>query len=373
MTKPVILIIENSIDLTGAFIGAARAAETLKSQYHFCFVLPKKSKASDWLEQHGFTTYIIPMVEIRKSFFSLISYLPMLCINTFRLRRIVSREKVSIIHVNDLYNLLPALLKILGNSVPYICHVRFLPDKFPAWLFNFWLKVHFRFAARIITVSQFLHERLPMHSKLVLVYNGIHFDEKWPDENLNTHSKRTFLYLGNLINGKGQNFALEAFARLQPLPGWTLRFVGGDMGLEKNRQYANRLNLQAKVLGVAEKIEWAGFTLDVEKEYKHADIVLNFSESESFSLTCAEALYFGRPVIATNCGGPSEIVDHMKSGLLVSNKAVEEMKDGMLWLASQPDKIAEFGRYGKRKVRAVFTSAETARKINNIYAELIKK
>lgn len=98
--------------------------------------------------------------------------------------------------------------------------------------------------------------------------------------------------------GKGQDFALQSFAQVhETLPNWKLRLVGGDMGLKKNRDYIAKLKREAKRLNMERKIEWIAFTEDVELEYKQADIVLNFSESESFSITCLEALYFGRPLI----------------------------------------------------------------------------
>jgi L-malate glycosyltransferase len=373
MKKPVILIIENSIDVTGAFIGATRAAEALRRDYEFRFILPEKSKAADWLQSHGFVTYFLPMIEIRRNILSLLLYIPCLFINAIRLNAIVKKEGIVIIHINDLYNLLPIALRLFNKRIPYVCHIRFLPDKFPKWLFSFWLKLHCQYAQRIITVSHYLHDLLPPHPKLVLIHNGIHFDERYP-ATIAGESKKVFLFLANFINGKGQNFAIEAFAQLHTtLPDWKLRFVGSDMGLKKNREYSARLVAMSKSLGVWEKIEWVGFTEDVEKEYKGADIVLNFSESESFSLTCAEALYFGKPVIATKCGGPSEIVDHLKSGLLVSNKATFEMAEAMHWLALRPKKRFDFGEFGKSKIRSVFTAAETARRISEVYLEVIKK
>ena len=77
------------------------------------------------------------------------------------------------------------------------------------------------------------------------------------------------------------------------------------------------------------QVEWHAFAEKISEEYLDAAIVLNFSESESFSLTCLEAMFYGRPVIATRSGGPSEIIDHNESGILVDVKDVDAMANAM--------------------------------------------
>ena len=89
------------------------------------------------------------------------------------------------------------------------------------------------------------------------------------------------------------------------------------MGLEKNKKFKAELIELSKSLGVNHQVDWMDFTDQMREEYLKACFVINFSESESFSLTCLEALYFGRPVIATRCGGPEEIIDEKESGFLV--------------------------------------------------------
>jgi glycosyltransferase involved in cell wall biosynthesis len=181
-----------------------------------------------------------------------------------------------------------------------------------------------------------------------------------------------FLYLSNFMKGKGQNFALIAFAKIHHnLPLWKLRFVGGDMGLEKNREYLLNLKQEASHLKISEKIEWVGFAEDVEKEYKQADIVLNFSESESFSITCLEASYFGRPLIATDCGGPAEIIRPEETGLLVPNRKPEEMAIAMLQLALNEVNRERMGLKAREVVTEKFNFQNTTMKLQRLYQAAI--
>lgn len=375
MERPRILIIENSIDVTGALKSITRIAYDLKDQFDFQFVIPTDSRGRSSIEGEMHTViHELPMREISRRFSSLVCYLPFLVFNTFRLVRIVKEGKIDLIHVNDLYNLLPVIYKLIGGSIPYVCHVRFLPDKFPKVLFNFWLRLHLRYAEKIITVSQAVMKQLPHHSKITVIHNELPVEERYSEMAVPDSAKEifTFLYLSNFMQGKGQNFALDAFAKVHSQsPNWRLRFVGGDMGLERNRIYKIELQNRAKKIGIFEKTEWIAFTEEVELEYKLADVVLNFSESESFSITCLEALFFGRPVIATDCGGPSEIIEHNETGLLVANRSIKAMAEAMLALANNGELRRKMGRDARSLVRKKFSVENTSYRVGKVYRSIL--
>jgi L-malate glycosyltransferase len=377
MKKPRILIIENSIDVTGALKSITRTAYDLKDHFDFQFVIPTGSRGRPWIEGKGFNNiHELPMKEISRRLSSLVLYIPFLLVNTFRLHKIVKHERIALIHVNDLYNLLPVVYTMFGGSRPYVCHIRFLPDKFPKVLFDFWLKLHLRHAKKIITVSHAVMKQLPNHPKITVIHNELPVEERYPEkiEPKTNKSTLTFLYLSNFMEGKGQNFALEAFAKIhKELPNWKLRFVGGDMGLIKNAAFRKALEERAKELGIFEKTEWIGFTEEVEREYKEADIVLNFSESESFSITCLEALYFGMPVIATDCGGPVEIIEHNNTGMLVENRNIGAMEKTMLELAKNGEMRRTIGQKARLSVRNKFSIEHTSYRMRKEYRIILNQ
>lgn len=374
MKKAKILIIENSRDITGALKSVVRTSYDLQQFYEFHFIVRKAPKVKSWIRGKGFELlFELPMIEISQKFFDSLLYFPQLFINAIRLKKYIQRNEISLVHSNDLYNLLPPFVRILGSKVPYVCHVRFLPNRFPRWLVSIWMTFHFRFAAKIIGVSQSVLKMLPAHNKLFLIYNELPIEEKYSDtQKLNRNSDKVFLYLSNFIKGKGQNYALMAFTKVHDrLPNWRLRFVGGDMGLAKNSKYRKALESQADALGVKKKIEWKGFTDDVELEYKSADIVLNFSESESFSVVCLEAMFYGKPVIATDCGGPREIINHNETGLLVPNRNIDAMASAMIELAENNDKCLQFGARATSVVRDKFNVEKTSYKLKEVYDSVL--
>jgi L-malate glycosyltransferase len=370
MRKPVVIILDNSIDVTGALKAVVRTSYDLKNYFLYEFIIPRHSRGRFLMEGKGFSNiHELSLREINKSFVNILLYIPFLFWNAIRLRQIVKQKGISIIHVNDVYNLLPVVLRLLACSVPYVCHIRFMPDRFPSWLFNFWLQAHLRYAVKVVVVSQSVLKQLTPHPKLKVVYDALPLEQKGNEAKFVSQSiQKYFLYLSNFIQGKGHDFALDAFKHVaEHLPEWKLRFVGGDMGLGKNRMYKSKLQEKSKILGLVEKIEWHEFTDNVELEYRDATIVLNFSESESFSMTCVEAMFYQKPIIATDCGGPSEIIDNYETGILVENRNVVAMANAMLQLATNPAMQEQLAVRAAISVRERFNTQNTSLQLKNIY------
>jgi glycosyltransferase involved in cell wall biosynthesis len=53
-------------------------------------------------------------------------------------------------------------------------------------------------------------------------------------------------------------------------------------------------------------------------------------QEEDFGITMIEALAAGRPVIAYNKGGASEIIEHGKTGLLIDYQTWEDFADAII-------------------------------------------
>lgn len=336
-----ILIIDNSIAFTGAFKCALNEAEILSGQHRFIFALPSGSKVAPIAEEKGYKVYSVPFREISKSPEAILQYPFVLIRNLFTLRSIVRKEQIDIVQVNDFYNLLGALLKLTGYKGKLLTYVRFLPSSIPAPLRSLWTKIAQKFSHRVIAVSDAVLKELPDHSRSIRIYDPVKLEEKYPAEGISDNDTESvqLLYLANFIRGKGQEHALAAFHNaFKQNTSLRLRFVGGDMGLPKNAAFKAALENSVSQMHLEDVVLFANFAADVERELKQADILLNFSEAESFSMTCLEAGFYGIPVIATRCGGPEEIVKDGTTGLLVERKDVAAMTAAILTLASDEKK-----------------------------------
>lgn len=364
-----ILIIDNSVAYTGAFKCALNEAEMLSDdQHHFTFVLHDHSNLKKVVKEHGYTVHNLHMIEISKSLPIILAYPFMLLWNTIVLLKIVRDEEVDIIQVNDFYNLLGAMAKLFGFKGKLITYVRFLPSVMPAPLRKFWIKMANRFSHKVIAVSDAVLEQLPANSKTIRIYDPVMLKEEHP---VKTYKKEEepvkMLYLANFIKGKGQDYAIEAFAiAYKKHKKITLHLAGGDMKLEKNIEYREDLEQRVSELGLTEVVTFAKFSADVESKIKKADIVLNFSDAESFSMTCLEAAFYGTALIATKCGGPEEIISQGETGLLVPVKDINAMANAMITLANDANLREQYAIAGKNYVRNKFSTQEYLQQIKTV-------
>ncbi|MES2785428.1 MAG: glycosyltransferase family 4 protein [Pseudomonadota bacterium] len=352
-----LLLVENSLHMTGAFKSAMATAAVLRADFDVEFVLPANSALQAQVEAQGIRCHLLPMSELGRSWSRLLRYVPLLLLNTVRLRKLLSRRKIQILIVNDYYNLLGATVKATGWPGQMLTFVRLLPWNQQRLLNRLWTALAIRCSGSVVAVSRAVASQFPASQKVRVIYNPHQLRERH-SETLTRKNDNTVLclYLANYIHGKGHADALQAFARAYAQnTRLRLRFIGGDMGLQKNRDLKRSLELNATQMGLDQVVTFDGYCDDVELAIKQSDIVLNFSHSESFSLTCLEGSAYGRPVIATRCGGPEEIVEPGVTGLLVGVGEIAEMTQAILTLAGDPDARARMGQQGRSLVRQRFS------------------
>ncbi|MFQ3633857.1 glycosyltransferase [Roseiflexus sp.] len=137
---------------------------------------------------------------------------------------------------------------------------------------------------------------------------------------------RVILLVARIEPLKGIDALIEATALLlQRRPEWrgalTTLIVGG--GSEEERAHWNteqrRLDAIRQQLGIADVVCFAGAQPQdrLPLYYAAADVVTMPSHYESFGMAALEALACGKPVVATNAGGPAFIVEDGVSGVLI--------------------------------------------------------
>lgn len=124
------------------------------------------------------------------------------------------------------------------------------------------------------------------------------------------------IVVGRLAHWKGQDVFLDAFADAFPRGGAVARIVGAAMFSEAG--YPEALRGQAARLGISERVEFCGFREDVWAELAASDVLVHSSRTaEPFGQVVVEGLGAGLTVIATDAGGPAEIITDGRDGVLV--------------------------------------------------------
>ena len=364
-----VIIVDNSIGYTGALKSIYTTTTLLSDHFEFQWALPKGAV----LNKLPNKTTIFRFIEIQKNW-KLLFYLPILIFNSLKLVLLIKNERIKIVHVNDLYNMTGVLAKIIYPKFKLIYHIRLLPTSYVRTLYSYWTRIISIQADSIVCVSYAAFTHLPDKRKAKVIYDSIPDCQHYAPKEINNESENiNILYLGNIMKGKGQDIALQAFAKaLKRNNKMLLFFVGGNLSKKKNQSFLDNLKNEVEELNISKNVFFEEFNKDVEKTIKEADIVLNLSESESFSMVCLEALYYGTPLIASDCGGPRELFENGKSGILVPNKNIDAAAEAILRLAENYELRKSVSEEGKKYVRKKFDPVKLSHQLKNVYDDLLE-
>ncbi len=157
---------------------------------------------------------------------------------------------------------------------------------------------------------------------------------------------------------------LEAVARLRSRHPDLVLLVAGDGPA--------RAAIQARrdALGLGDTVRLLGFRDDVPALVGAFDVYAVSSLTEGTSVTLLEAMYAGRPVVATRVGGNPEIVVDDETGLLVPSGDAGAFADALAALLADPARARRMGDAGRARVAARFTFQGMVDAYERLYDEL---
>jgi glycosyltransferase involved in cell wall biosynthesis len=367
--RSTIFVLDGSVAVTGAFISARDMARALRGEADVILILPDTARIAGKDLADFAAVHRLPIRPLRRSLSAVALYLPNLARATWQLRRLMVRHPKAALLVNDFYLIQGPLLRCLRQRGPIVTWVRIDPAAFGR-MGRIWLSLSARLSDSIVAVSRHVEGLLPAGMASCLLYDPVS-GEFLADPAPRSAGSREFVFLGNYIEGKGQDMALEAFARLLPdVPQARLRFHGGDMGLDRNRAYRRALEARAVSLGIADAVTFGEFAAEPRVVLAGAFAALNLSRSESFSRTVLEASACGLPVIATRSGGPAEIVTDSETGVMIPVDDVGACVDAMRKLCDDPALAARMGAAGRTRVIETFAPDAFARHLRLLISEV---
>jgi spore coat protein SA len=176
-------------------------------------------------------------------------------------------------------------------------------------------------------------------TQITVLHHGVETYRRTPIvEGLGKRPLR-LIYVGRINPVKGLHVLLRAISNITPSSTWQLDIVGQPV-TKKEHRYHRKLLAQGSLLPVS----WHGQKTheEVGQLIAQSDVlVLPSICLEAFGLVVPEALSTGRPVIATRCGGPEEIIDHGINGLLVEPGNSKDLEDAIRNLVINPHKVSE--------------------------------
>lgn len=215
---------------------------------------------------------------------------------------------------------------------------------------NAW-KLRSALANEIIIQNTDMRTRFyPNSTKAHLVARGVKwelFDNK--GEFGRNDGTRELICVANLVPKKGVEILLRAFAKIKnEFPQWILKIVGED-----TNEYAQKLKIETKELGLDNLVEYTG---------KQPDVKSFLDKSEIFIL----------PTNTMGEGSPVAVLEAMANGKVVIGSAVPGIKDqlapypGHLFDVNDADQLAD------RLSRFMRNSTEQNRAIGQQFAEYVR-
>ncbi len=278
----------------------------------------------------------------------------------FQLLELFKKERPDIVHLNS------SKVGFIGTLAARFAKVPRIVFTAHGWAFNekrnwlskklfyflHWLTVIF--SHETILVSRALAKDMRhapfIKGKLTVVHNGVEdFPIKTRDEarsvlfsSKSPMPPNTFWIgaVAELHNNKGLSYAVRAIKKLKDASP-NLHFLFVVIGEGEGRKHLEKLIFE---LGLHENVFLAGYREDAASFLSAFDVFLSSSITEALAFVVLEAGMARLPVIASAVGGVPEIIEDMKSGILIRSKNPEEIAKAFDFLLSHKKEAETFGK-----------------------------
>ncbi|HWB13979.1 MAG TPA: glycosyltransferase [Pirellulales bacterium] len=361
-----------SLTMGGGEVLAARIARRLKSRFRFVFFcLDELGTLGEELREEGFRVRVLdrkPGVDFA-------------CIR--RMARWLREEKIDVLHAHQYTPFFYAAVARWLNrrqGVIFTEHGRMFPD-YPRRKRMLANRVLLGRRDRVIGVGQAVRQALIANEGLKservgVIYNGINLaayndspaadrdrvrlEFGWADDHF------VIVQVARLNALKDHLTAVRAFERIHAsLPEARLLIVGEGEEREAIEAEVGKRSL-------AEYVRLAGLRKDVPRLVGASDLLWLTSVSEGIPLTLIEGMAAGLPVVATDVGGVSEVVEPNESGLLSPAGDDEGVAQAVLKLARDPALRQRLALAGKRRAFEQFSEDQMVAAYADLYEDLIR-
>jgi glycosyltransferase involved in cell wall biosynthesis len=302
------------------------------------------------------------------------------------LDRAIAEEGIDLLHAHFGVEGLYALPFALRHRLPLVTtfwgfdatmsRAKLLSSGKPAWiryaLFGERLQ---RRGTLFIAVSEFIRSRLIQSGfpsdRTIVHHNGVDVTAFTPAQR--EAEDPTILSVGRLVEKKGMEYLIEAFARIAgELPEVRLE-IAGDGPLRPSLERLTRDR------GLSARVTFHGSLphRTVAASMQRAAIVCQPSvtaadgDSEGLPTTVLEAAATARPLIGTHHSGIPEVIVDGATGFLVAERDVAALADRLLLLMKNAELRKRMGEAGRKRIEEHFDLRKQSKRLEEIYSETI--
>ncbi|TQV74858.1 glycosyltransferase [Aliikangiella marina] len=230
----------------------------------------------------------------------------------------------------------------------------------------------FKKAQHVIASSQFIADKLIARGcpedKLTVHYIGI--DNQFFKPSLEKSESPSVLFVGRLIEQKGCEYLLNAMHQVNKVIPQAQLLIAGD-GVERKKLESIAAGLtNVKFLGPQNSAQIKTL-LDKAWVMCAPSVVMRRGNEEGLGMVFLEAQAMGTPVVSFDTGGVSEAVKNDQTGILVEERSVDALAEGLLSLLSSSEKRRAFAAAGIERIEKQFNLEKQTRRFEQIYSSLI--
>ncbi len=201
------------------------------------------------------------------------------------------------------------------------------------------LKILNRHAGKLVCISESVFENVnniledKKQNKIAVIHHGINLPELNKIENESKTGNGGNINIGivgSIIRLKAIDVVIDAVKEIIFLNKNIYLKIFGSARLDETDSVKYEMELKKMVTeeNISSNILFIGFEKAKENIYPGLDIVINYSiVPESFSFTVLEAMSFGKIVIASDLGGPTELIINEKNGFLIPPHNIKALKE----------------------------------------------
>jgi glycosyltransferase involved in cell wall biosynthesis len=178
---------------------------------------------------------------------------------------------------------------------------------------------------------------------------------------------------------KGQQTAIEALRMLLDagiqahlLLIGSAKFVARSTRFD-NDAYVARLRQLVTSLGLEDRVSFLGERDDIPELVRALDLLLLPSEAEPFGRALLEAMALEVPVLATNVGGPPELVRDDRDGYLLPPGQPAAWAHAARKILESPDRARQMGRSGRARIAEMFGVDVQAAATREVYERAVAR
>ncbi len=178
---------------------------------------------------------------------------------------------------------------------------------------------------------------------------------------------RLILAVGNLYPVKGHRYLIEALALL------TNRDRKVHIAIAGRGELAETLRVQARALGVADRLHLLGFRSDIPDLLAAAEVFVLPSLSEGLPMALLEAMFARRPIVASDVGALRAALAGGEAGLLVQPGDPQVLAGALDRLLANPADAQVLAERAARRAAMEYDSEVMAARYACVYKRALQE